>query len=254
MLSIQRFYHLAEKITVINKPADAQQLTQQLVSTPTPLTPEVIAFANAHAFNLAARHTPFYEQLISADYLLRDGVGVKWLLTFMGKPPGRNMNGTDLIPKMIDAAATQGRRVAIIGATPEVMAKAQQQLITEGVHLVFAVDGYQPFAEYVELLDKHQPEICLLAMGMPRQEALASHIKALQRHAVRLWCGGAILDFYTNTHKRAPDWMRKRGLEWLYRFSQEPRRLFYRYVIGNPLFLLRTLLLKITMRKIQPRE
>lgn len=249
MLSIQRFYHLARRISSIEDQADVQRLIQQMATQPS--VPEVIAFANAHAFNLAAHNTIFYQHLMKADLLLRDGVGVKWLLTIMRKPPGRNMNGSDFLPMIIDASAEKGRSIALIGATPEVARKAQEKFARQGVHVVFTIDGYQPFAEYVELFDQHQPDICVLAMGMPRQEALASHIKALKRHPVRLFCGGAILDFYTGSHKRAPYWMQRHGMEWLYRLCQEPRRLFYRYVIGNPLFLLRALLLKVKMRKVK---
>ena len=84
------------------------------------------------------------------------------------------------------------------------------------------------------------PDILLVAMGVPRQE------KWIAAHRKELVCGaamavGGLLDFVSERIPRAPLWMRKLGIEWCFRLYQEPLRLFRRYVIGNPLFLLRVL-------------
>lgn len=247
MLFVHRFHRLVTHISPVHDEAGITSLVTQLVAPVT--APEVVAFANAHAFNLACRDTCFYHHLLDADVLLRDGVGVKGLFTLMGKPPGLNMNGTDLLPTVVQAGIDEGRTIALIGATPTVAAEAEKTLTAQGAQVSFAVDGYRDIEDYLALLDQHQPALCLLAMGMPRQEALAQHIKVLQRHQVRVFCGGAILDFYTQGVRRAPPWMRRHGCEWLYRLLQEPRRLFGRYVVGNPLFLMRALVTRLWIRR-----
>lgn len=78
-------------------------------------------------------------------------------------------------------------------------------------------------------------------MGMPKQEAVAAKLAAIGGPCL-IVCGGAILDFLGGKVSRAPEWLRRLGGEWLYRLLREPKRLFMRYVVGNPLFLLRTLL------------
>jgi exopolysaccharide biosynthesis WecB/TagA/CpsF family protein len=84
-------------------------------------------------------------------------------------------------------------------------------------------------------------------MGMPRQEEMACVLRAALTHPCLIVCGGAIIDFLGGRAPRAPVWMRRFGLEWVYRLMQEPGRLFRRYVLGNPLFLLRTLRLKMAL-------
>jgi exopolysaccharide biosynthesis WecB/TagA/CpsF family protein len=80
-------------------------------------------------------------------------------------------------------------------------------------------------------------------MGMPKQEAVAARLAASGVPCL-IVCGGAILDFLGGKVHRAPRWMRRLGCEWVFRLMSEPKRLFTRYVLGNPMFLLRTLIFK----------
>jgi exopolysaccharide biosynthesis WecB/TagA/CpsF family protein len=86
-------------------------------------------------------------------------------------------------------------------------------------------------------------------MGMPKQELLSVLIKENLDFPCLVINGGAIIDYYGNKVTRAPKWMRVNGLEWLYRFGLEPRRMFKRYMIGNILFLKRVRELKKTINK-----
>jgi exopolysaccharide biosynthesis WecB/TagA/CpsF family protein len=78
---------------------------------------------------------------------------------------------------------------------------------------------------------------------MPRQEQVAVLLRAALGYPCLIVCGGAILDFLGGKTSRAPVWLRRTGLEWAYRLALEPRRLFSRYVLGNPLFVSRALML-----------
>ena len=203
--------------------------------------PRMLAFVNAHALNLAAESAEFALALSSADVLLRDGAGVSLLMRRCGQPPGLNMNGTDLIPQLLHAC--DGLPIAVLGTCEPFLgrglARLQQELMPRS-H-VLGVDGYQTGSTYLQLLRQHRPRVVVLAMGMPRQEEMARWLRGQLAHGCLLICGGAIVDFLAGRTRRAPRLLQRTGLEWLWRLAQEPRRLFRRYVIGNPLFLWRLL-------------
>jgi exopolysaccharide biosynthesis WecB/TagA/CpsF family protein len=87
---------------------------------------------------------------------------------------------------------------------------------------------------------------------MPRQEEVAVLLRAALGYPCLIVCGGAIIDFIGNKTSRAPAWMRRTGLEWAWRLALEPKRLFKRYVLGNPLFLARSLWLTAQSLRQEP--
>lgn len=205
--------------------------------------PTVMAFVNAHAMNSVVSHPRFGEALAQADLLLRDGAGMRILLLLMGRHPGINLNGTDLIPQLLDRCG--GRRIALYGTVEPYLSHAAQRLrsrLTPETQ-VQTLDGFHTASEYILKARRDRPDIIILGMGMPKQEMLAIALKQQLQHPCLIICGGAIIDFMGRRFVRAPRWMRRWGLEWLFRLMREPRRLFRRYVIGNPAFLLRSLML-----------
>ena len=109
-----------------------------------------------------------------------------------------------------------------------------------GVVPVSVHDGFASVDTYLELASARQPQLIVLGMGMPKQEAVAARLAASAGPCL-IVCGGAILDFLGGKVSRAPLWLRRLRGEWVYRLLREPKRLFIRYVVGNPLFLLRAL-------------
>ena len=230
-----RWRAIVQKLSVITDAADEQRLVDTLSR---PSSPTVLGFVNAHAMNLVVGDEHYYQSLSSSDVLLRDGSGMSILFRHVGLAPGMNMNGTDFIPKLL--AAFKGRRVALWGTQEPFLAGAAcQSQQCFGVEVVSAHHGFAGVDVYSALAQQLQPELIVLGMGMPKQEAVAASIAA-SGHPCLIVCGGAILDFLGGKVSRAPQWVRQLGCEWLYRLMLEPRRLFQRYVIGNPLFLLRT--------------
>lgn len=197
-----------------------------------------VAFINAHSVNMCWKCEHVTADFNDADILLRDGKGVELLCRSIGKEPGLNLNGTDLIPKFLNY--TKGRRISVYGTSEPWLVRACRKLSLEGHNIVSQMDGFKTDADYLSDAIKIEPQIILLAMGMPKQEKIARY---LRRHLtdcnVTIICGGAIVDFLAGRFPRAPEWMRKRGLEWLFRFLQEPMRLCQRYMVGNILFLFR---------------
>lgn len=234
----QRWALLLEKIERIQTTADEQSLLRHLSQPPRPF---VLAFANAHAMNSLAASSAFFDALHSADMVLRDGSGMAALFRLLRMRPGLNLNGTDLIPELI--RQFDGRCIAVLGT--------QDPYLQKGVEVVaqklaphsryFSAHGFMTTGAYISLAAKHQPALIVLGMGMPRQEQVAAALRSQLSFPCLIVCGGAIIDFLGGRTPRAPLWMQKTGTEWAFRLAMEPRRLFQRYVIGNPLFLTRAL-------------
>lgn len=236
-------------LAALRRVPDAAARERLLDALVHPAGPRVLAFANAHALNLAARDAAFFEDLAAADWLLRDGQGMAWLLRLLRQPPGLNLNGTDLIPALVArlGQAQPGARIALLGTRAPWLARAgtRLQALSGGAHCLVA-DGFLPDAEYLRLAARESPHLVVLAMGMPRQERLARALRASAHAPCLIICGGAIADFLGGRFPRAPRWLRRLGLEWVWRLGREPRRLFRRYVLGNPLFLARALWLALS--------
>jgi exopolysaccharide biosynthesis WecB/TagA/CpsF family protein len=214
--------------------------------------PTSVFFANAHALNLTCRVPAFLTAMREADFVLNDGIGVAIAGRLKGCRFPENLNGSDLTPAMLHLAAVTGQSAYFLGARPGVAERAAARL-TESMHgLVVAGcrDGYFSPEETDEVIEEIRASgagLLLVAMGNPRQELwLREHLEAT---GARVGVGvGAFFDFAAGRARRAPRWMNRWGIEWLWRLACEPRRLAKRYLIGNPLFLYRVL-----MDAIRPR-
>jgi exopolysaccharide biosynthesis WecB/TagA/CpsF family protein len=242
----QRWNFLVDKIERVQTMTDEQQLLRRLSH---PDRPFVLAFANAHAMNSLAASAPFFDALCSADMVLRDGSGMATLFKLLRMPPGLNLNGTDLIPQLI--RQFDGRCIALFGTQDPYLQRGLQVVTRELAprSSYVSAHGFLEVAAYTALAAKNQPALIVLGMGMPRQEEVAASLRSALACPCLIVCGGAIIDFLGNKTPRAPLWIRKTGLEWVFRLALEPRRLFRRYVIGNPLFLTRALRLASLNRR-----
>ncbi|UVK43717.1 WecB/TagA/CpsF family glycosyltransferase [Mesorhizobium sp. AR07] len=201
-----------------------------------------VSFLNAHNANIAYTEPVFAEAL--DDFLiLPDGIGVDLAAKLLyGTPFPDNLNGTDFVPAFLQAS-TAPLTVGLLGATRANAEAASVKLAALAVQHRFVVihDGFFSAAEEAGVIDRIEdlrPDVLLVAMGVPRQELwIARHIDA--RHCTLPIAVGALLDFLSGAVPRAPLWMRQLRLEWLFRLAVEPSRLWRRYVVGNPLFLLR---------------
>jgi exopolysaccharide biosynthesis WecB/TagA/CpsF family protein len=197
----------------------------------------LLSFVNAHAVNLACNDPQFFRALMSADVLLRDGLGGQILMRAIGRRPGWNMNGTDFIPRIL--AASKSIPIALYGSSAEVSSLAAAALLNEGAFRVTHCDGFRSPEHYVRMIEADKPRVVVLGMGMPKQELIADAILKASAQPILVINGGAILDFMSGRFKRAPAILRRFGAEWLFRLWLEPRRLWRRYLIGNTQFLAR---------------
>jgi len=202
-----------------------------------------VCFLNADCVNISRRDRQYLEVLHQADLVLPDGIGLRMAGWAAGVRLRENVNGTDLFPRLCEALSGTGKRLFLLGAEPGV-AEATRDWVARrypGVSIAGCRHGYFSPDEdraVVEQIARSGADVLLVAFGAPRQDLwIHRNLGAL---GVKVAMGvGGLFDFYSGRIPRAPSWMRRLGLEWLYRLYQEPGRLWKRYLIGNPVFLTR---------------
>ncbi|WP_202942556.1 WecB/TagA/CpsF family glycosyltransferase [Alteromonas macleodii] len=136
-------------------------------------------------------------------------------------------------------------RLPIYGTEAPWLQNTVTHFQAKGIHVIDFANGFLEQEEYLKRIDEFSPDVVLLGMGMPKQEVLAEKIKTHCKNSnMIIICGGAIIDFLGGRFPRAPLFIRKAKLEWLFRLSKEPKRLFRRYVVGNVEFLWKVVLIK----------
>ncbi len=218
--------------------------------------PALVAYANAHTLNLASRDSAYRAVLRSADIVLNDGAGLAIAGRIFGRPFPDNLNGSDFNPVILEEAVERGWPVFFLGARPGVADEATRRLSERipGLKVCGTRDGYfdpSESGDVARTVAAAGAGVLMVAMGNPLQEKwLSRHLEAT---GARLGVGvGAFLDFSAGVVPRAPAWMNRLWLEWVYRLLQEPRRMWRRYVLGNPLFLARVLRARLTLRWRKP--
>ena len=204
---------------------------------------KLMAFVNPDCLNIAWKDASYRTVLLAADRVLPDGIGVHLGCRMLGLALRANVNGTDMFPILCEAAARERLPIYLLGARPGVAQAAAANMVKRHPDLKIAGtrDGYFLPAEdesVVDAINASGARILLVAFGVPRQELWLSRWRDRLAPPVSMGVGG-LLDFYSGRIPRAPVWVREMGLEWVYRLLQEPGRMWMRYVIGNPLFLLR---------------
>lgn len=200
----------------------------------------IVAFCNAHSVNLARRN-PALCAAYGRALVLNDGVGLDIARRMLeGEAFPANLQGTDFTTNFLRHLHSP-RTLFLLGGKPGVAQAAADALarIAPQHRVVGVRDGYFSASEdeaVAREIASLRPDIVLAGMGQPRQEIWAAR-HAAQTGALVL-CIGAYLDFVAGAFPRAPKIMRAMRAEWLFRLMLEPKRLFVRYILGNPEFLL----------------
>jgi N-acetylglucosaminyldiphosphoundecaprenol N-acetyl-beta-D-mannosaminyltransferase len=209
-----------------------------------------VYFVNAHCVNVAARDKQYHSILENSRLLYADGVGMAVAARICGDRLLNNVNGTDLFPLICEEAARQDVTVALLGSRPGVADTCARRMMEKhpGLRIVWTHHGYTGREQdpgLVRSINDSGARILLVGKGVPMQELwIAENSGAIEAPVV---LGvGALFDFYSETIRRAPPLLRRIRLEWLFRLLIEPRRMFTRYIIGNPLFILRAIRWRIT--------
>lgn len=192
------------------------------------------------------QHDPLLREIYrNASLILADGMPLIWASKLLGYPLKEKVSGSDIFPQICRIAAQEGLTTFFLGGMPGVAEKAKNVLVKRYPKLSVVGLYSPPFGfekneqenkKVIDMIKEASPDILFVGLGCPKQEKWI--YKNLQEIKVPISLGtGAAFDFVAGTVKRAPKWMQKSGLEWFWRFSQEPRRLFKRYFIDDMQFI-----------------
>jgi N-acetylglucosaminyldiphosphoundecaprenol N-acetyl-beta-D-mannosaminyltransferase len=203
-----------------------------------------VCICNAHSVVTAGHDDGFGRVVAQADMVTPDGAPVAWMLRRLGYGDQQRINGPDLMWKYCEQAARLGESIFLYGGRPETLELLQQRLAEAIPNLIIAGACSPPFraltdeedAADVERINASGAGTVWVSLGCPKQEYwMAAHRGRI--NAVMIGVGAAF-NFHAGTTRRAPLWMRRRGLEWLDRLVAEPGRLWKRYLVTNTLFIL----------------
>jgi N-acetylglucosaminyldiphosphoundecaprenol N-acetyl-beta-D-mannosaminyltransferase len=206
-----------------------------------------VSYVNAHVLNQSFSDDELRLALQRSDLVYCDGYGVRLAAKTIGIPVPHRMTGADWIWGVASLCAAQGRSLYLLGsdagAAHEAAATLKRwypRLNVCGAHHGYFEIGTPHSERVVEHIAEVKPDVLLVGMGTPLQELWVDHyFDKLDAHVV--WTVGALFDYVSGRVKRAPPWMADHGLEWIFRLGIEPRRMWRRYLLGNPMFLWRVM-------------
>lgn len=177
----------------------------------------------------------------NASLILTDGKPLLWIAKWYGTPIKEKVSGSDLFPLLCEMAAKKGYKMFFLGAAEGVASKAAENLSNRfnGLQVVGTYSPPYGFEKKQEEIDKikskikeSKPDILIVGLGCPKQEIFMYH--HCNELGVPISFGlGASFDFEAGNIKRAPRWMSNHGLEWLFRITQDPKRMVKRYLVDD---------------------
>jgi len=202
----------------------------------------VVHFVPADPTVRARRDRRYRAVLNDGDLNVPDGMAVVWALRMLGVRSER-LAGADAM-KLVASRGTEGARSHYLyGGTLETVARLEDRLRSHpGIKLVGAESPpFRPLSESdvrdaADRIRAAGADLLWIGLGTPKQDLVAARLRELEAAPVIL-CVGAAFDFVSGTKARAPAWVQRAGLEWAFRLASEPKRLWRRYLLGNPAFL-----------------
>jgi N-acetylglucosaminyldiphosphoundecaprenol N-acetyl-beta-D-mannosaminyltransferase len=198
---------------------------------------------NAHLVNLANQDPALAALLRHSGLNYADGQSVVWAARLLRHEVPARVPTTEMIYPIAAMLARRRFPVFLLGGRPEVAEAAAERLRHDypGLEVAGVQHGYfeaQDDRRIVQRINDSRARVLLVGLGNPKQEKWVwEHLEELRPNAI-LTCGG-LYDWVSGRRRRAPTWLHRIGMEWLWRLLIEPRRLFARYVVGNPRFCLR---------------
>ncbi|NMF60573.1 WecB/TagA/CpsF family glycosyltransferase [Pseudanabaena yagii] len=204
---------------------------------------KMVCVANVHMLVEAWQNSPFADVLKDADLVTPDGMPLVWMMKMLGHQKAQRVAGMDIFQAVCKQAQTNQISIFLLGSETYVLDKISQRLQTEFPDLKVAGTESPPFRplsntadmDMVQIVNASGAKILFVALGCPKQELwMAQHRDKIQ--AVMIGVGG-VFPVYAGVLKETPKFMQVSGLEWVFRLSQEPRRLWKRYATTIPIFI-----------------
>lgn len=205
--------------------------------------PSYVCFANVHMTIEAYRSSSFLQQLDNASLVVSDGKPLTTACHSLYRKKQERISGMDFMPAALEAAEKEGLKVFLYGSSPETAEALVKNIHADypGVSITGTLSPpFRPLTAeetqaHVDLINGSGAQLVFVSLGCPKQEKwMASHSKEI--NAVLLGVGGAFA-VLAGLQRRAPRWMQRWGLEWLFRLLLEPGRMFRRYFETNTLFI-----------------
>ena len=222
---------MAERVNILGVDVDAVTMTEAVAAVRSYMDERagvMIATANAEMI-MRATHDEELRRILNASALVvPDGAGTVWAARHLGHAMPERVAGYDLAQELLRCAPAEGRRVYFFGSAPGVAekAKAKAEQLYPGIEIVGVRNGFFSPADNAAIIAEiraARPDLLLVALGVPKQEKwIAAHLAALDVPAA-IGVGGT-LDVMAGVMKRAPYWMQKAKLEWLFRGLMQPKR------------------------------
>jgi exopolysaccharide biosynthesis WecB/TagA/CpsF family protein len=221
-----------------------EQACDALLAAAQQRQPAVASLHAAHAVVTASLDRELLRKVNQFEIVATDGQPVRWALNWLhGTDLRDRVYGPELTLRLCQAAAAAGVSVYLYGGSEDVVRRLAQNLLKRYPGLQIAGAESPPFrplspeedAAMVERINASGAGIVFIGLGCPKQDHFAYDHRDTIR-AVQV-CVGAAFDFHAGEKKIAPAWMQRRGLEWLFRLCQEPRRLAKRYLVTNTQFV-----------------
>lgn len=202
-----------------------------------------VCAANVHMLMEAHDSRDFQTVVNEADLVTPDGTPLVWMMRLKGVRDQQRVYGPTLMLHVLEAAAQKNIPVGFFGSTQPVLDRLLEQMQARYQELQVAYSCSPPFRELsleedqkiITQINGSGTRILFVGLGCPRQEKwMAEHRGRIQAVMIGV---GAAFDFHAGLKRQAPAWMQNIGLEWLFRLSAEPRRLWKRYLYHNPRFI-----------------
>lgn len=216
---------LVDRRTVLKKMFSARQQGRGLV----------LNYINSECFLRAVRDDRYRHILTRSDIIYPDGYGVIIAARMTGVPLPQRVNAADFFDDFIKRVLKRKKTIYLIGGRRETIQKTVDSLRRKFslLKIIGYTDGYLKASQRrvtAKKISQLRPDFLLVGMGVPMQEQWVDEYKEMFPHTVT-WCVGGLFRILSGELRHAPSWMRKNGLEWLYRLYQEPKRLWRRYTV-----------------------
>ena len=209
---------------------------------------KTMTYVNAHCVNISFRDPEYKRILKEMDLVYAGGMGVVWASKLSNRTLVERVNILDFFDKLAERLKANKIKIYLLGAKADVVQKAKDMLKKSfSLEIVGYHSGFfneEDELDIVREINILKPNILIVGMGVPKQEKwIYNHLNKLDVNLC--WAVGAAFDWLSGYRKRAPRWMIECGFEWLHRLYQQPKRLWKRYLAGNPLFVYRVLKYKL---------
>ena len=200
------------------------------------------ADVNASKLVKMKEDSELFESIVNADIINADGMAIVWASHILGKPLPERVSGIDLMQNLVKLSYKKKYKIYFFGATEEVVRKVVEKYSMEYSPDIIAGyrNGYYSEEEeplIAEQIAKSGANILFVGISSPKKEKFLYKYRNTLKSVNLIMGVGGSFDVVAGKVKRAPKWMQKIGLEWFYRFLQEPRRMWRRAFIDNTKFL-----------------